>query len=31
MVLEQPRMPLVMREQATPAPGPGDILVEIGA
>jgi len=31
MVLEQPRTPLVMREQATPAPGPGDILVEIAA
>jgi alcohol dehydrogenase, propanol-preferring len=31
MVLEQPQTPLVMRERATPAPGAGDILVEIGA
>src|SRR5262244_4456302 len=31
LVLEEPRTPLVMREQATPAPGPGDILIEIAA
>src|SRR5215831_4549035 len=31
MVLEEPRTPLVLREHATPAPGPGDILVEISA
>jgi alcohol dehydrogenase, propanol-preferring len=31
MVLEEPRTPLVMRERPTPAPGPGDILIEIGA
>jgi len=31
MVLERPGTPLVMRERATPAPGPGDILVAIAA
>jgi alcohol dehydrogenase, propanol-preferring len=31
MVLDRPRTPLVMRERATPAPGPGEILVEIAA
>jgi alcohol dehydrogenase, propanol-preferring len=31
MVLEQPGTPLVMRERPTPAPGSGDILVEIAA
>jgi alcohol dehydrogenase, propanol-preferring len=31
MVLEKPGTPLVMRERPTPAPGSGDILVEIAA
>jgi propanol-preferring alcohol dehydrogenase len=31
MVLDQPRRPLVMCERATPAPGPGDMLIEIAA
>jgi alcohol dehydrogenase, propanol-preferring len=31
MVLDQPRTPLVMREKSIPAPGPGEVLVEIGA
>src|ERR1051326_7733665 len=31
MVLERPQTPLVMRERPTPAPGAGDILVEIVA
>src|SRR5437879_3672936 len=31
MVLEQPRTRLVMRERETPAPGPGEILVEVAA
>jgi propanol-preferring alcohol dehydrogenase len=31
MVLEEPRMPLVMRERPTPAPAAGEILVEIAA
>jgi alcohol dehydrogenase, propanol-preferring len=31
MVLDKQRTPLVMRERATPAPGPGEILVEIAA
>src|SRR5207247_6777480 len=29
--LDQPRTPLVMREKSIPAPGPGEVLVEIGA
>jgi alcohol dehydrogenase, propanol-preferring len=29
MVLERPRAPLVMRERRVPAPGPGEILVEV--
>src|ERR1043166_2540052 len=31
MVLERARAPLVMRERAVPAPGPGEVLVEIAA
>jgi propanol-preferring alcohol dehydrogenase len=31
MVLEKPGAPLVMRERPVPAPGPGEILVEIAA
>src|SRR5215472_709298 len=31
MVLEEPRTPLVMRERNPPAPGPGEILVEVAA
>jgi propanol-preferring alcohol dehydrogenase len=31
MVLEQPKAPLVLRERSLPAPGPGEILVEIEA
>jgi propanol-preferring alcohol dehydrogenase len=31
MVLEQPNAPLVLRERPLPAPGPGEILVEIEA
>jgi propanol-preferring alcohol dehydrogenase len=31
MVLEEPRAPLIMRERQSPAPGPGEILVEIAA
>jgi propanol-preferring alcohol dehydrogenase len=31
MVLENPGRPLVLREHPTPAPGPGEILVEIAA
>jgi propanol-preferring alcohol dehydrogenase len=31
MVLDQPRTPLVIREKPIPAPGPGEVLVEIGA
>jgi len=29
--LEAPRTPLVMRERPTPAPGPGEILIEVAA
>ena len=31
MMLERPGAPLVMRERATPQPGPGEILIEIAA
>ena len=31
MVLERPNAPLVMRERPVPAPGPGEVLVEISA
>src|SRR5436305_13731245 len=31
MVLEQARTPLIMRERESPAPGAGEILVEIAA
>jgi len=31
VVLEQPRSPLALREKPTPAPGSGDVLVEIAA
>src|SRR5437879_8970815 len=31
MVLEEPRIPLVLRERQRPAPAPGEILVEIAA
>jgi propanol-preferring alcohol dehydrogenase len=31
MVLDAPGAPLVMRERPTPQPGPGEILVEVGA
>ena len=31
MVLDRPRAPLVMRERAMPAPGPGEVLVEVAA
>src|SRR5690348_11339897 len=31
MVLDRPRAPLVMREREMPAPGPGEVLVEIAA
>jgi propanol-preferring alcohol dehydrogenase len=31
MVLEAPRMPLVLRERPTPRPGAGEILIEIAA
>src|SRR5262245_23923905 len=31
MALEEARTPLVMRERPTPAPAPGDILIEIAA
>jgi propanol-preferring alcohol dehydrogenase len=31
MVLERPRTPLVMRERPVPAPGPGEVLIEIAA
>jgi alcohol dehydrogenase, propanol-preferring len=31
MVLEQPSTPLVMRERPLPAPGPGEVLVEVSA
>jgi propanol-preferring alcohol dehydrogenase len=31
MVLDKPGTPLVMREWATPRPGPGEILVEVAA
>jgi alcohol dehydrogenase, propanol-preferring len=31
MVLERPRTPLVMREQAVPAPAAGEILIEVAA
>jgi len=31
MVLDKPHTPLIMREQATPAPAAGEILVEIAA
>ena len=31
MVLDKPRTPLVMRERPVPAPGPGEVLVEIAA
>jgi propanol-preferring alcohol dehydrogenase len=31
MVLERPGAPLVLREQPTPRPGPGEILIEVAA
>jgi alcohol dehydrogenase, propanol-preferring len=31
MVLERPRTPLIMRERPVPAPGPGEVLIEIAA
>jgi len=31
MVLEKPDAPLVMRERPLPAPGPGEVLVEVKA
>jgi propanol-preferring alcohol dehydrogenase len=31
MVLERPRTPLVMRERPVPAPGPGEVLIEVAA
>jgi alcohol dehydrogenase, propanol-preferring len=31
MVLERPRAPLVMRARPVPAPGPGEVLVEVAA
>src|ERR1700758_4736894 len=31
MVLERAGAPLVMRERAVPAPGPGEVLIEIDA
>jgi propanol-preferring alcohol dehydrogenase len=31
MVLEQPRSRLVLRERKLPAPGPGEVLIEVGA
>src|ERR1043166_9361985 len=31
MVLERPGAPLVMRERPMPAPGPGEVLIEIAA
>src|SRR5712691_9007930 len=31
MVLERPRAPLVMRERPVPAPGAGEILIEVSA
>jgi D-arabinose 1-dehydrogenase-like Zn-dependent alcohol dehydrogenase len=31
MVLDKPRMPLVMRERSVPAPAAGEILVAVSA
>ena len=31
MVLDKPGVPLTLRERATPAPGPGEILIEVAA